>query len=92
MIESYKDLDEIRKMINVGNDFSPSIRKTNQNKYSIFFQLRGTNRGYDLIKQRRSDRPICIRYFSTSDATLDQVQKLGFKMVVIKFLDTEFNA
>jgi hypothetical protein len=91
MSENYKDLDEIRKMISAGNSFNPIIRKTNDKEYSIFFQIWNSDKGYELITQRRSDRPLIVRHFSTSDAALALVQNLGFKMAVIRFFDVELN-
>jgi hypothetical protein len=85
LFETYKDLNEIRSMISVGNSFIPIIVRHNRTFYTICFELQGNGIKYELVTQKRGDRQLEVKRFKCCDTVLLELERLGFHFAIVRF-------
>jgi len=75
MIVELKDISEIRRMMDVGNRFNVTLEKISNIEYRLIFDVAGGSR-FNLSTQKRKDRELKEKIFTTSDAALLEVHRL----------------
>jgi hypothetical protein len=76
MATEYKDISEIRRMIAVGNRFNVTLEMRSRNEYRLVFNVVNGSQ-FVLSTQKRNDRELKEKIFSTSDAALLEIHRLA---------------
>lgn len=73
--EQLRDVAEIRQMMRVGNQFDVILKKLAEYQYLLKFRIVSGSE-FILCTQKRSDRQLKAKIFTTADAAIMEVQRL----------------
>ena len=73
----YRDIEEIRRMIAVGNKFKYALIKEKKNKFYVAFELNEENIFF-VSKQKRKTNQLTPKTHSKADTAIQTIKKTGF--------------
>lgn len=85
MNDDMKDIAEIRAMMRAGNRFNVVLESLTDTQYLLIFKVVGGG-DFILCTQKRRDRPLQAKMFTTSDAALAEIRRLKSDLAIGQML------